>query len=224
MELQPMGLPTAIRINAADVTTRLHELDLQREDLLQAIHFGVTYAAECTQHDPSGAAGYLLWVKGTRKLRDILIPAGWDVSAEQNPPLTVHPSGLWAICVASGDACTGIPEQTPATRYDRGPATQRIVSINQLSFSALSPDWARPDSALVRQTWFLLHYRDDRADEVRVELSLPAEMAPDGYVRQWKERIILGVASDDPVVTRSVSDDTFGSGSDVIDIPVLKKA
>ena len=223
MTSQAMGLATRVYVRSAEVTARLNELGLMREDLLEAIHFGSTYAAECTRHDPSSMAGTLLWGKTVRRIRDQLIPDGWDVSDKRNLPLTVHPSGRWAIGVASGDECTGIPDMTPATRYDRGLATRQAVSSNQLSFSTWSVDWAQEAAASAKQTWFLLHYRDDGADEIRVELALPAEMTPSGFVTQWKERIILGGVGNSSAVMPAALDDSIDSGADAIDIPVLKK-
>ena len=218
-----MDLPTKVYVRSADVTARLNDLDLKREALLEAVRFGSTYAAECTLHDPRSMAGLVLWGKTVRKLRDQLIPGGWDVDNGQNYPRTVHPSRRWAIGVAPGDERTGIPDKTPSTRSERGPATRQVVSINQSSFAALSADFAKLDAALTRQTWLLLHYRDDDADEIRVELSLPAEMTREGFVIQWKERIILAGGDDGSAMVYAVPDDGVGP-DDVIDIPVLKKA
>lgn len=223
MKPRSMNLPTRVYVRSAEVTARLKELELKRESLLEAVHFGFAYASECTLHDPKSMAGLVLWGKTVRKLRDKLIPDGWDIENGQNYPLTVHPSGQWAIGVAPGDERTGIPDRTPSTRSERGPATRQVVSINQSSFAAISADFAELDAAVVRQTWLLLHYRDDEADEIRVELSLPAEMTLDGFVVQWKERIIL--VDDGGVAFRHlVPTDDDGSDDDVIDIPVLRKA
>ena len=224
MESQAMGITTIVHVRPADVITRLSELNLKPEDLRDAIRFGATYAAECTRHDPSSLRGILLWGKTTRGLRDILIPAGWDVRDNQNLPLTVDRTGMQAIAVVSGNEFTGIPDETPATRYDRGRATRQVVSSNQLSFSTWSADWAKQEAAATLRTWFLLHRWDDFADEIRVELSLPAKMTPDGFVNQWKERIILGAIGCGPILAHSVPDDTIPPDADVIDIPVLKKA
>ena len=110
---------------------------------------------------------------------------------DRTTPLLFIPSKRWAIGVAAGDERTGIPEETPSTRSEKGPATREVVSINQFSFAALSADFAKLDAAVIMQTWLLMHYRDDEADEIRIELSLPAQMTQDGFVTQWKERIIL---------------------------------
>ncbi|MYC32144.1 MAG: hypothetical protein F4X64_03075 [Chloroflexi bacterium] len=224
MESQAVGLTTVAYVRPADVTAQLNGLDLTREVLLEAVHFGSTYAAECTRHDPSSLAGTLLWGKTVRHLRDRLIPAGWDARDKRNLPLTVHPSGRWAIVVASGDEHTGIPDRTPSTRYDRGSATQQVVSINQLSFATLSADFAKLDAAALHRTWFLLHYRDNDADEIRVELSLPIEMTSDNFVTQWERRIILAGAGDGSASAHSVPDSSFDPDVDMIDVPVLKRA
>ena len=218
-----MDLPTRVYVRPAEVTARLDELELKREFLLDAVHFGFTYAAECTLHDPRSMAGLVLWGKTVRKLRDQLIPEGWDVENGQNYPLTVHSSRRWAIGVAPGDERTGIPDKTPSTRSERGPATRQVVSINQTSFAALSTDFAEMDAALIRQTWLLMHYRDDETEAIRVELSLPAEMTQDGFVVQWKERLILQ-GDDGLALAHLVPADDVGSDDDTIDIPVLKKA
>ena len=85
-----MDLPTRVYVRSAEVTARLYDLDLKREALVEAVHFGFSYAAECTLHDPKSLAGIVLWGKTVRKLRDQLIPDGWDVENGQNYPLTVH--------------------------------------------------------------------------------------------------------------------------------------
>ena len=219
-----MDPTTRVYVRSADVAARLNQLGLKREDLLEAVHFGSTYAAECTSHDPSSMAGLVLWGKSVRRLRDLLIPAGWDVSNKRNFPLTVHPNGEWAIGVASGDEHTGISHETPSTRYERGPATQRVVHINQISFAALSTDFAKLDAVLTRRTWFLLHYSDYDAEEIRVELSLAADMTPDHFVTRWAERIILAGPDDGSAMFNSVPGSGVGPDDDDVDIPVLRKA
>ena len=224
MQSQPMGFTTKVYAGSAEVDARLYELDLKREVLLEAVYFGATYAAECTGHDPSSMAGILLWGKTVRRLRDLLVPFRWNVSKERNFPLTVHPSGRWAIGVASGDEHTGVPYETPSTRYDRGPATRQVVQINQLSFADWSAEYADLESVATRQTWFLLHFRDEVADETRVELSLALEMTPDNFVTRWAERIILTSVDGGYSLAHFVPESGDGPEDEEVDILVLKKA
>ena len=217
-----MDLQTRVYSGQGEVEARLARLELGRKFLVDAVHFGYTYAAECTRHDPANLAGLLIWGKTTRKLRDQLIPLGWDIENRQNYPLTVHPSKQWAIGVVPGDERTGVADRTPSTRSERGPATRQVVNTNQMSFAALSPYFTDLDAELIRQTWLLMHYRCGESDEIRIELSLPAEMTSGGFVIQWQERIILsdGIQS---IFTRSVQD-SESRYADEIDIPVRKKA
>ena len=93
-----MDLPTRVYVQSAEVTARLYDLDLKREALVEAVHFGFSYAAECTLHDPKSLAGIVLWGKTVRKLRDQLIPDGWDVENDRTTPLPSIPvnNGHWS--------------------------------------------------------------------------------------------------------------------------------
>jgi hypothetical protein len=79
----------------------------------------------------------------------------------------------------------------PSTRAEKGPATRDAVLSNQLTFADVSEDFPRPESVPGMQTWLLLHHADEAAEEIRLELSLPADMTADGFVVRWHERIIL---------------------------------
>ena len=129
MQPWPRDLTTVVYSGTNEVEARLNELGLKREDLLEAIRYGSAHAAECTAHDPSSLLGLVFWGKCVRRLRDILIPSGWSVSNRGNFPVTVHPSGQWAIAVASGDEHTGIPARRP--RHD----TKGVQQPNKLCTS-----------------------------------------------------------------------------------------
>jgi len=60
-----------------------------------------------------------------------------------------------------------------------------------MSFWDVARDFPRPRVGAGMQTWLLLYYFDETAQEIRAELSLPAEMTDDGYVKKWRERVIL---------------------------------
>ena len=210
-------IESKVYVKQVDVAGRLSDLGLTEDLLLQALLFGFGYAAEGTRHDPANLAGLLIWGKTNRMLGDQLAPKGWTRKNIQNYPTTVHPSGAWAIAVAAGDERTGTGK-TPATRTEKGPVTRRVVDQNQLSFALISPEFERPR----RQTWLLLHRLDEETEELRAELSLPAEMTEDGFVTEWQERIVLSTASTSSTPA-TVADDS-PSDRDAIDVPVRKKA
>jgi hypothetical protein len=177
---------------AAVVATRLTELGLVEQTLRDAVQDGLHHAFLCTKHDPPPLPGFLAWGKTMRFLRDHLVPLGWTNSNARNYATVITPDGSFAITVAAGDSNTGRTQDgvVPTTRSEKGPATRDAVNRNQLSFADISEDFPRPKPSAT-QTWLVLHHADETAGEIRIELSLPASMTKDGFVTEWRERIIL---------------------------------
>ena len=204
----------------SQVAGRLHELDpaLTEALLLEAVQFALGYYAECTAHDPSSAAGYLLWGKTIRSLRDLLVPAEWKSATRQNYPTIEHPSGAFAISVAGSDGGTGIIDGNPTTRTEKGTVTKGAIAQNQASLWDYKPNLA----PLRKRTWLLLIHVDLVNDEVRAELSLPVGTDEDNRVSWWRERIILTGFPYEPTFVHS----TFDGGDDeddAVDIQVLRR-
>ncbi|HEX8075217.1 MAG TPA: hypothetical protein VF545_09575 [Thermoleophilaceae bacterium] len=171
---------------------RLSELGVAEDVLREAVQVGQHHASDCTAHDPRGLSGILVWGKTVRELRDRLVPLGWRSSDDRNYATVVNPVQTFAIAVAGGDVNTGRRGAEPSTRTDKGPATQDAVKLNrQLSFSDIDQSFPKfqPEGPGL-QTWMLLHHADEDAQEIRVELSLPAGMTG-GLVTDWQERIVL---------------------------------
>lgn len=171
---------------------RLAELDLSADELREAIRTGYGHAAGCTNHDPRSLPGMMAWGKGTGYLRDLLKMRSWRPDSTSNYETVVHPTNSHAVALASGTAETGDADLTPRTKTPKGPATSRAVERNrQLSFAGQDPAFEdAPVADKHRETWLLLHYHDRKSDEIRVELSCPAEMSGK-QVTGWRERILL---------------------------------
>ena len=155
----------------------------------------------CTANDPVITPGFLAWARTTRGLRELLAPAGWQRSSEGGLETVVAPDGKLAVAVATGDEATGQPDNSPKTKYSKGPATVAAIEQNQLSlFADLEPVVPGPVPT-DRVTWLLLIARG--VDEVRCELSLPQAIGDDGKIESWSERIILAPVGRDgePTVT-----------------------
>lgn len=206
----------------ARVTTRLFDLNLTVSDLQFAIQYAASHAFECTQNDVRSLAGYLMYARGTRGLRDRLAPDGWVPTNTRNLEAIASPDGELSIIVASGDAFTGIAGQTPSTRNDKGPLTREAVQGNQLHFTDYygDSDFPRPTTIPPKQTWILLHYTDKEKDEIRLELSLPVEMSDAGYVHVWQERIVLSPVSFADVGN---ADDDDDDDDGQLDVPVTRR-
>lgn len=181
------------------VPVRLNGLGVTQAILGQALDAGQHAAAGCTGHHPINYPGILAWGEAVRELRDQLIPLGWASSDTRGFPTVIHPSGKHQIAIAGGTADTGRPNAIPRTRRPKGIVTELAVADNLISLDPTGAIFGVTYAEPVAQTWFLLHYADPIADEVRVELSLPAEMHK-GQVTAWRERLIL-----DPIAgTRDV--------------------
>jgi hypothetical protein len=174
-----------------EVPERLQQLGVSEEILRSAVDAGVQQASGCTSHDPQNLGGILIWGKGMRELRDRLVVNGWKPRDTRGFPTATHPTGSHQIAIAAGTADTGRRTAIPRTRRAKGIVTAGAVAGNQLTLADLDA-WFEPTDPDMRveQTWFLLHYVDELADEVRLELSLPGEMK-DGHITGWLERVIL---------------------------------
>lgn len=179
----------------ARATSALHALGgLTEEGLLESVEWGLRHAFDCTPHDPPNAAGVIAWLKIVRALRDRLVPERWTPNDANNYSTVVSPDETDAVAVAAGDSGTGRADAPLSTRTSKGPVTKKKADDNQLAlFEAVAQHFPSPqplpDTDL--RTWLLLHYVDEEAEEIRVELSLPISVDDNGRVTGWRERIIL---------------------------------
>jgi hypothetical protein len=214
---------TVIRHREAEVIDSLTAMGLSLEILRNTTLAGETARDACTANDPLNAPGFDAWARAVRALREQLIGLGWTRMEEEGLPLIVSPSGSLAVAVATGDDGTGKSDQTPKTKYARGPATVVIVQRNRTQtefWESDAEEVAVPSPT--RQTWFLLRRRVD--DMVFSEFSLPAAVGTDGRVEEWVERIILPPILLDP--TRSGIDSvppTGGGDNGDIDVRVGRR-
>ncbi len=181
---------------------RLAELGLSVEVIARALRRGDQQTATCTALDPPIMEGLLRWGRTTAFLREELIPAGWSFDNPRNLARTIHPSGEFAIVIATGDEGTGLAGQEAGPRHAKGYATEQAIHANgQLSFefgSVLHVSQQGQAAGLgALQTWFLLYHAEP--DCFRVELSLP-EAFEGGRITRWTERILLPPVPREPTV------------------------
>jgi hypothetical protein len=141
------------------------------------------------------AGGFNCWSEAVCRLRELLLPNGWNRTSMRGLPLAVSPDNARAIVViTSGSAETGT-ELVAQTSYVRGEMTTLIVQVNcQLDLfpgmSSPTPTASDVSPFEAYETWVLLIYRD--AEIVRAELSLPSELDCYNRIVGWLERIPLG--------------------------------
>lgn len=188
---------TTVLSDRDEVARRLHAMSLGVDDFTEAILRGDMEARSCTPFEPTTAPGWSRYSKTVGALRERLVSRGWEIDDDRNWPRVVHPSGSFALSVATGNELTGDPDPRvkPSTRYPRGPATRDAVRTNheQLSF-AMVDDLVRAGvpgiSRHGRVTYMLLICA--QGDTIRAEVSCPSAFADDGRRPvDWSERIIL---------------------------------
>jgi hypothetical protein len=181
-----------VHVDAA-AAKRLAELALTATDLIAPLIGADREARRWTPLAPPMMAGLARWGKTNELLRDRLVRRGWQHDNPQGLPRTISPDRAFAIVATTGDAMTGDPGRTPATRYAKGIQTVRAVGRNiQLAFDF--PDlyptgtwWPADGDDLA--TWLLLYHATPEL--IRAELSLAHGIDRRGHVSQWIERIIL---------------------------------
>jgi hypothetical protein len=187
-------MTAVVRQEPGDVRSRLAELDLEEEALRDAVRRGQLAFLSCTPNHPPQYPGMSAWAETVCALREVLTPAGWQRSNDNNYATCLAPAGQMAIAVATGDDATGWGGATPSTNARKGPRTLDAVAVNQMRFTFMDEPIARRETPTTagggRETWIMLIHR--AATEVRCELSLPISMDEDGHVNAWRERILLG--------------------------------
>lgn len=188
-------MTAVVRQEAVDVQQRLSELGLEEEPIKDSVRRGQLAFLSCTPNHPPPFPGMSAWAETVCALREYVIPLGWLRSNDNNYALAVARDGLTAIAVATGNDGTGRLDATPSTNARKGPSTWEAVIVNQLQFSFMDEpptpaSHASSDQNNHRMTWILLIHRAE--NEVRCELSLPISIAEDGYIDDWRERILLG--------------------------------
>jgi hypothetical protein len=159
------------------------------------------------------------WAKTVRALRESLVARGWRRQEPSNLPLIVSPDCTIAIAVSSGDEYTGVAAGTPQTQYPKGPVTIAAVDSNQMSLALFgqSPPAASPSGdGPAWVLWILLIA--NRGNELRCELSLPAQIGEDLRVTGWVERILL-----EPIVLDQVPAFTTPDAEPSIPVEVRRK-
>jgi len=214
------------------VAIALQAMGVRSDDLRAAARAGHDEAVRVTANDVATRAGYLRWATPLRYLGDVYVPRGFRRERPGGFEVLRSQDGSFDITVAAGTYATGKPNRMPSTRIERGPLTSQAVDTNrdQLRFDSNVVPFGRREVkreiAPIRWTWLLLHFYDEAADELRVELSLPVEFTRKsgtdherGTVSRFDPRLILPpirLGSD-----AEIKDDD--EGDDEIDIPVDRR-
>ena len=189
----------------ARTASRMVELGLREDTFQAAVQIGLAEASRTTLNGPVTAFGYTMWHWTVRHIREELTrDDAWERKDQRGFPTVARKGSAFAVGVSSGDSGVGREDQTPHTRNPKGSEVEALVNRNQMRLFDLL-DQAKVDQAtrltldsLIEQTWLLLYYVDEEAQEIRLELSLPIRMEKNGPITSWQERIILAPVSTKP--------------------------
>ena len=214
--MKPRRPTTSWMSSEADV--RLAQLGpgLTQAILVRAVEHGQDYATEFSSNDPPVSKGITVWGKVHRSLRDDVVPFGWSRKDKRGFASVLSPDGLMEVVVGAGDSNTGIRSAIPQLRCSKGVMTIEAVGNAQRSFAHVDSAWS---NHVPRQTWLLLYFYDDMADDLRAELSLPTSLGADGYVEDWEERIILSAIGHVKIGVQRADSDNL----DTLDVKVEKR-
>jgi hypothetical protein len=187
--------PQRIFIDPEDVERRLAEFGLTPEMLSRSIEAGDLKRRPVMQPVyPAGYAGVTMWAETLAELRRQLLQRrdGYEIGRTGNYETVYSAERHIAFAVNAGDMNTGINgKRDPRLTRPKGAKTTERVARNirntQLALIEVPEPELPPDEAC--ETWFLLIR--PTANEVRLELSCPRKIGPDGIVDGWHERIIL---------------------------------
>ncbi|MFF0308825.1 hypothetical protein ACFYSC_15455 [Streptosporangium sp. NPDC004379] len=189
---------------------RLAELGLEVKEIHAALRVGVGESRTWSEAAPVAMAGMARWGRINEYLRISKGKKDWKYENPRNLPLTIHPTGAFAIVATTGDAQTGSETGAPpTTKYAKGATYQKVIKDNEQMQLPLFVD---PEVGPVlhdvaaeqpRATWILLYYVTESA--VSAELSLPGSITSQGYVDYWRERILIP-----PYVIENVPIDSEG--------------
>lgn len=184
---------TVVHNDPVAASSALSALGLTEDPLLEALKQGYMARTNCTENHPAAYPSTSAWAETVRALREQLAPQGWVRNNANNYSRTIHPDGHIAIVVATGNEATGVPDETPTTKSEKGPITVKAVKNNKdkmLWIPGLEPIATNLHEDVNKATtWLLLIHH--ASDEIRSELSLPFEIGSDGRVNEWHKRIIL---------------------------------
>lgn len=219
-------MATTVRVQTYDVRQRLATLGLTRDLLADAIRAVMTAHAGCTENDPPAARCWDGWRMGTRRLRELLRPLGWDKDDTDTFSVILNHDAQIRLVVVNSTDGTGLVLGKPLNVARKGPKSKDATNVNAqmvLDLAGFREERARriksDEAAGKYATWCLCVFVD--GDVVRAELSQAVGFSR-GYVTKWEERIILVGDGTPPFGTIVVTPDSDDDDDDGLspDFPV----
>lgn len=178
-----MALP--VLVDSVEISNRLEQLGLSKEDLLQVIQAAVGARGNVTPYHPKFTPGMYAYIEGTYRLRYILASKGWVPLAQDNIEFVYNDDTKIKIIYQNADLA-GHPVDDPIPTSKKGLGSARMVETAQVElFPELSIK--QPDD-ISAEVWYL--FVQAVGLDVRAELSRPISIEKDRF-QGFSERILL---------------------------------
>lgn len=168
-----------------EVMTRLIALGATKSELVDAVRAAVGGRRDATPYDPISAGGQFAWIFGTRRLRAIYVPQGWEIDRTDNVESIFNPKTGIKIIYQSAERAGDLVFD-PLAISPKGSGSARAVENGQGEF------WPEIRAREIRKTnaasWYLFVYAN--GDDVRAELSYPKAIEGDQF-HGFNDRIVL---------------------------------
>lgn len=208
-------MPAVVHQKLGEVESRLSQLGLTPDILIQVVQACVAGYAGCTDNDPPGAAGYSSWRYGVRRSRELLLPLGWLKDNTGGYATCLNREKKVRLAIMNSDDGAGVPDRVPHNRSKKGPNSERAAFNNKQVHQFTLPeaeDWPVPEEEMLvydlseYATWHVCVFI--KGDHVQAELSLLGDF-DGGYACECLEKIILVAPGewDKPIRDHNSSDD-----------------
>lgn len=206
---------TMLYTKSVEVGSRLADFGISKEELIEVAEKAAGARRSAVDHDPVNAAGLLGYIYGTRALRDLLVPRGWEVDRTENIEGTIHPSRKIRIIYQNTDSA-GDAMRPPRAICGKGAGVERMVEdASAFLWPDMEEEFQRNRNA---QVWFLCVALD--GDDVTVELSRPGRILGRQF-SDFEERVLVKGKTDHLETAKSQDDEGFAD--DDVDINITKK-
>lgn len=214
-------MASVIYAHPYDRDERLNRLGTSREDWIEVVKACVAGRSGSTDNDAASAGGYLAWLLGTRRMREIFRAKELEKESLNGIEAVTNHKRKTRFAVVNTDVGTADRDRSPKNRTCKGPASERVVDLNnQYELGLCAPDGkvlTREDAGDGYVLWYLCVFDD--GNTVRAELSSPVEFKS-GFFKKFSERIfIIGPDEWDAIILSEPDDEA----DDDYDIDVSRK-
>lgn len=190
-----------------EIKTDLDKIGIEPLLFKTAIEEGVRAFMREGESSAKSAAGYNAWNSILKTLRQQVKLVKWGENFDSNGVEgVISYLRKIVIIVNSGDSSTGIINETPKPKNQKGSGYNGLMQNNleliDSGFDLFENNSIVADSIDPNQTWIFLYYVDKEKKQVRYELSLPTNIT-NKMIGGWKKRIRFTPLdiSDTPIVT-----------------------